>query len=115
MKLSIHQQILLRPTAPFAFDPTFHKPDHFATGDNEWQPGIRWQTWLWDGKPLGLKFINDGSIDNPSIKLHVYSSKKLPQKSVDALAREISYRYNLDIDLRPFYRQFEKDKILTPH
>lgn len=114
MKLSIHQQILLRPTAPFAFDPTFHKPDHFTTGDNEWQPGIRWQTLLWNGKPLGLKFINEGNIDNPSIALHIYSNVKLPQKPVNILAREISYRYNLDIDLRPFYRQFEKDKILGP-
>lgn len=104
----------IKPTAPFAFDPTFHKPDHFATGDNEWRPGIRWQTLLWNGKPLGLKFINEGNVDNPSIKLHIYSNVKLPQKSVDILAREISYRYNLDIDLRLFYRQFEKDKILGP-
>lgn len=112
MELSFRQTIVLHPSAPFAFDPTFHKPDHFATGDNEWRPGIRWQTWLWNGKPLGLKFVNGGSIDNPSIKLHVYSSKKLPQKSVDALAREINFRYNLEIDLRPFYRLFEKDQIL---
>lgn len=114
MKLSVHQQILLRPTAPFTFDPTFHKPDHFATGDNEWQPGIRWQTWLWSGKPLGLKFVNEGNVDNPPIKLHIYSNAKLPQKSLDFLSHEIRYRYNLDIDLRPFYRQFEKDKILGP-
>ncbi len=114
MRLSVHQQILLHPTAPFAFDPTFHKPDHFATGDNEWQPGIRWQTWLWNDKPLGLKFVNEGNVDNPSITLHIYSKIKLPQKSVDVLIREIRYRYNLDLDLHLFYRRFEKDKILGP-
>ncbi|MBI5356479.1 hypothetical protein HZB78_02600 [Candidatus Collierbacteria bacterium] len=114
MKLSIHQQILLHPTASFAFDPTFHKPDHFATEDNEWQPGIRWQTWLCEGKPLGLKFVNESNANNPSITLHIYSNAKLSQKTLDFLTYEVRYRYNLDIDLDPFYRQFEKDKILGP-
>lgn len=114
MRLSVHQQILLHPSVPFAFDPTFHKPDHFATGDNKWQPGIRWQTWLWNGKPLGLKFENEGNVDNPSIKLHIYSNAKLHQKSLDVLSHEIRYRYNLDIDLRHFYRLFKKDQILGP-
>lgn len=114
MKLSVRHQMLLRPTAPFAFDPTFHKPDHFATGDNEWQPGICWQTWLWNCKLLGLKFINEGNVDNPSIKLHIYSNVKLPKKSLDSLTHEVRYRYNLDMDLRSFYHLFEKDQILGP-
>lgn len=114
MKLSIHQQILLRPTAPFAFDPTFYKPDHFTTCDNEWQPGIRWQTLLWNDKPLGLKFINEGNIDNPSIALHIYSSEKLPRQILNSLVEEIRYRYNLDLNLKTFYSQFEKDKLLGP-
>lgn len=114
MELSFRQTIVLRPSVPFAFDPTFHKPDHFATGDNEWQPGIRWQTLLWDDKPLGLKFVNEGNVDNPSITLHIYSNAKLPQKSLDFLSHEIRYRYNLDIDLRHFYHLFEKDQILGP-
>ncbi len=114
MNLSVHQQILLHPTAPFAFDPTFHKPDHFATEDNEWQPGIRWQTWLCEGKPLGLKFVNEGNIDKPSITLHIYSGAKLSKETLDYLTGEIRYRYNLGINLQPFYRQFEKDKILGP-
>jgi len=114
MKLFIHQQILLHPTAPFAFDPTFHKPDHFTTGDNEWQPGTRWQTWLCEKKPLGLKFVNEGNISSPSIALHVYSNKKLSRNTLDSLIDEVGYRYNLDLDLNPFYRQFAKDKILSP-
>ena len=114
MKLSIHQQILLHPTAPFAFDPTFHKPDHFTTGDNEWQSGIRWQTWLQGEKPFGLKFVNEGNSNSPSIKLHIYSNAKVPQNTLDSLINEVCYRYNLDLDLNPFYRQFAKDKILSP-
>lgn len=35
----------IKPTSPFAFDPTFHKPDHFTSGDNYWESGTRWQTW----------------------------------------------------------------------
>ena len=33
----------LAPTPPFHFDSTLHKPDHFPSADNEWQPGVRWQ------------------------------------------------------------------------
>ena len=32
----------LQPSAPFHFDATVHKPDHFPTADNAWGPGVRW-------------------------------------------------------------------------
>lgn len=41
MKLRKLKTIELEPGAPFNFDPTFHKPDHFTSGDNYWEPGIR--------------------------------------------------------------------------
>lgn len=40
----------LRPTAPFNFDATPHKPDHFPSADTAWEPGVRWQTMRWRGK-----------------------------------------------------------------
>jgi len=41
------KQVTIIPTVPFNFDATFYKPDHFTSGDNIWQPGVRWQTWRW--------------------------------------------------------------------
>jgi 3-methyladenine DNA glycosylase/8-oxoguanine DNA glycosylase len=104
----------LHPTAPFDFDSTFHKPDHFTSGDNAWQPGIRWQTWEWQGQPLGLKFENRGALENPLLQITGYAAGKLDESLVSALMDEVSYRYNLRLDLSGFYQAFEKDAVLGP-
>ena len=113
-KLKLQKSITLKPGKPFAFDPTFHKPNHFTSGDNLWRPGIRWQTWRWQGEPLGLKFINCGTLSKPSVEVKIYAAKKLTQDFIDSLIQEIKYRYNLDLDLKIFYHQFRDHKILAP-
>ena len=112
MKLKRVALATIEPTTPFNFDATFHKPDHFTTGDNFWQPGTRWQTWRQDNFCLGLKFEKAGTVNRPEIKLSVYSENKLGQKAIDDLMTEVSYRYNLDLDLAELYKQSSKDKIL---
>ena len=62
MKLKQVAVIEIKPTVPFNFDATFHKPDHFTSGDNYWESGIKWQTWVWQEKRFGLKFQNKGLI-----------------------------------------------------
>jgi len=114
MKLNKISTIELKISAPFDFDSTFHKPDHFTSGDNYWEPGVKWQTWNWQEKCLGLKFINKGTIEKPAIVVHIYSSEKLTESFVDSLVDEIKYRYNLNLGLQPFYKAFEKDAILKP-
>jgi 3-methyladenine DNA glycosylase/8-oxoguanine DNA glycosylase len=104
----------LAPTAPFDFDSTFHKPDHFTTGDNCWQPGIRWQTWGWQGRPLGLKFVNSGAIEQPNLHVDVFDTQPLADEFLSSLAGEVRYRYNLDLDLSGFYRAFDADPVLGP-
>ena len=39
--LEFKHTVELFPKAPFNFDATMHKPDHFPSSDNEWEPGIR--------------------------------------------------------------------------
>lgn len=102
------------PTKPFNFDATFHKPDHFTSGDNYWEKGIRWQTWLWKGKSLGLKFINSGITESPRLTVEIYYTEKLTPKFINSLKKEIKYRYNLDLDLKDFYRNFKNDPVLKP-
>ncbi|MFC1625777.1 DNA-3-methyladenine glycosylase family protein [Patescibacteria group bacterium] len=114
MRLRKIETVKIKPIAPFNFDATFHKPDHFTSGDNYWEVGIRWQTWLWREKTLGLKFINSGSIKKPEINIEVYYIKKLPQEFLDSLIEEIKYRYNLDLDLTDFYKQLKNDPVLKP-
>jgi len=114
MKLKKTAQIILRPTAPFNFDATFHKPDHFTSGDNLWAAGTRWQTWQWQGKQLGLKFVNKGKVNEPRIAVGVYATGKLNQDFICSLEEEIRYRFNLDLKLAEFYRSFRNDEVLGP-
>src|SRR3990167_10990249 len=114
MKLTTVRTLTITPTAPFGFDPTFHKPAHFASGDNYWEPGTRWQTIRFLGKELGLIFKNIGSIDKPKIKAEIYGAENLSKEFIEKLTGEIRYRYNLDFDLSDFYKRFSGDKILGP-
>ena len=114
MPLKFAGSLALVPTAPFDFDSTFHKPDHFTTADNYWKPGIRWQTWRWQGKPLGLKFINAGTVDQPALKVEVFNTQQLDSEFLSSITTEIRFRYNLDLDLSGFYCAFRDDLTLGP-
>jgi len=109
MTLSTSHEIELRPAAPFHFDATLHKPDHFPSADNEWEPGVRWQTMLWQGRSLGLKFENQGTIDEPRISLSIRSRDEVGHSFINSLLDEINYRYNLQLDLTEFNQRFRDD------
>ena len=114
MKLQKVKTIVLHPAAPFCFDPTFQKPDHFTSGDNHWQPGVRWQTWQWRGQCFGLVFREQGSVEEPGLQIDLYAGRKLSAPVLASLVEEIKYRYNLELDLTGFYRRFAKDHVLGP-
>ena len=104
----------LFPKAPFNFDTTLHKPDHFPSSDNAWEWGIRCQTMRWQNEPLGLKFENQGTIEQPKVSLSIWSTTKLSQSFLSQLTDEINYRYNFQLDLTEFYRRFRTDPQLAP-
>jgi len=114
IKLRLQRTVRVKPTKPFAFDPTFYKQDHFTSGDNYWEPGVRWQTWNWQGKPSGIKFINKGTVSNPLIEIKVYGKEKLSEDFINSLIEEIKYLYNLNLELEDFYKTFKKDNFLSP-
>lgn len=112
--LKTMQVMELVPRFPFSFDATMHKPDHFPSADNDWEPGVRWQTMLWQNTSLGLKFESQGSVDRPSMSLSIWSQKKLTPHFLNGLTREINYRLNLHSDLTEFYQSFRNDPQLGP-
>lgn len=114
VELKLQETVKVKPRKPFAFDPTFHKPDHFTSGDNYWEPGKRLQTWNWQGKCLGIKFSDQGKTDNPLVEIKIYAQEKLSENFLNSLIEEIKYRYNLDLDLTDFYKTFAKDELLGP-
>ncbi len=112
--LPARRTIELIPTAPFHFDATLHKPDHFPSADNAWEPGVRWQTMRWEGRSLGLRFESRGTVDEPAIALTIWSEEALSPGFLDRLVAEIEYRYNLRLDLTEFNRRFADDPQLGP-
>lgn len=114
MKLKKISSTEIIPIAPFDFDSTFHKPDHFTSGDNYWEPGVRWQTWNRQGRQLGLKFVNVGSAEEPKLIVEINYQDILEDWFIKSLIDEIRYRYNLDLDLSDFYAELGNDQVLGP-
>lgn len=104
----------LFPRAPFNFDATMHKPDHFPSADNAWEPRIRWQTMLWQKRPLGLKFEDQGTVNQPKISLSIWSTEEFDHHFFTSLTDEITYRYTLQLDLAEFNQGFGNDPQLGP-
>jgi 3-methyladenine DNA glycosylase/8-oxoguanine DNA glycosylase len=69
---------------------------------------------LWQKKPLGLKFENQGTIDQPKVILSIWSDAELSQSFLNQLADEINYRYGFQLSLIDFYRRYEADPHLGP-
>jgi N-glycosylase/DNA lyase len=68
----------------------------------------------WLGLPLGLKFENCGTTDQPAITLSVWSHGELGPAFVSSLVEEINYRYGFQLDLSAFYARFRDDPKLGP-
>jgi len=112
--LGVKHVVALTPKAPFNFDASLHKPDHFPSADNAWEPDVRWQTMLWQRQRLGLKFENQSEIEYPEVRLSIWSKENLSQDFIAQLTAEINYRYNIGLDLADFYRKYEADPQLGP-
>ncbi|MFW9985521.1 MAG: DNA-3-methyladenine glycosylase family protein [Candidatus Odinarchaeota archaeon] len=110
--LEFRCRVVVVPSSPFHFDATFHKPDHFPSADNVWEPGIRWQTMLWQGVPLGLKFEMAGTVNAPKIDVSVWSEDRLDTQFFEGFWAEVAYRYQWWLDLTEFYQRFQQDRLL---
>lgn len=114
MKLKKVKKIKLTPLAPFHFDATVYKPDHFPSADNDWQAGIRWQTMFWQGKKLGLKLEDKGTASRPKILLHIWAEEDLDSGYINSLKKEIEYRFFLNVSFSEFSEKFKNDLLLGP-
>lgn len=107
--LSHSYEIVLKPTAPFNFDATFFKPDHFTPYDFEFQHGKRRTTANFAGNKVGLVFKDFGRINEPQVLVEIYSTVELEKESLDYIESELRYRYNLDLNLEDFYKRLSEN------
>ena len=109
-----NRSFILIPTAPFHFDGTFHQPSHFPAGMDDWQPGIYWQTIRIGSKPIGLRIEDCGRRRSPRLKVTTFCNRRLDHGQVRRLGQEISWRFDLDADLREFNRRAARDRRFAP-
>lgn len=107
-------QTVIRPIPPFNFDGTVYVPHYFPTPDFEWQPNVMWQTLNLNKRLIGLKLENRGVINEPKIRLTVYSENKLTPNVMERVVEELNWRYGFNEDISKFFEEFKNDKFLKP-
>ncbi len=112
--LKKNRSFILIPTAPFHFDGTFHKPSHFPAGMDDWQPGIYWQGIRIGAKLIGLRIEDRGRCRSPKLKVTTFCNRRLGDDEIARLRQEISWRFDLDADLREFNRRAARDRRFAP-
>jgi 3-methyladenine DNA glycosylase/8-oxoguanine DNA glycosylase len=104
----------VRPTAPFHFDGTVHKPSHFPTGHQSHETGRYWQALRFRNRRLGLRLGNLGTPTRPRVEFALFAERPLPPTTVDAIVEEFCYRFDLRAPLAEFVSRFRGDPVLAP-
>lgn len=107
-------ETVLSPLAPFHFDSTVHKPDYYPSSDNAYEPGRYWQTMRLGGRVMGITLANEGTVDQPRVRLSVYAAEEIPCAALQAVEREIEFRTDMQVDLSAFYSRYADDPLLGP-
>lgn len=113
MKLRLVYITIIQPTAPYNFDYSVHNPSHYPTPLNNWESGKLWFSFRFKDKLLGIKFTNQGTVQKPKIKTEFYYKSKLNKEYINALLKELDYRFEFNKDYSEFYKRFEKDKLVA--
>ena len=114
MALSTSHEIKLRPTAPFHFDGTMHKPSHFPSAGSIWEPGTLWVTQRMGDDLVGLKLQNAGTVDVPLVRLMIFADRPLTTDEITAVGDEVAYNFDLYVDLAPFNAILQSDELMQP-
>lgn len=106
----------LRPTAPYSFPLAL---SYLASSPSsvleevDLDSGTCTRALRFSGSDLLLTVRNTGTIDDPSIELHI-SGNGLTQALIDEVARTARRIFHLDVDPEPFFVIAEKDAVLGP-
>lgn len=112
MKLKLVFTTTIFPIAPYNFDYSVHNPSHYPTPLARWEPGKLWFSFRFQNKLLGIKFINQGIVSKPKIKIEIYCKSKLKKKYINTLLKELDYRFQFRKNYSEFYKKFERDELV---
>lgn len=110
MKLKKSKTTYLKPTQPFSFEKTFHKPSHFPSTLELYSTETKSYSipFYWNGKLYGVKFSDLGK----QISISIYSNNTIRQQDFKEIITELDYRFSLSMDYSDFYERFNNDKFL---
>ncbi|MBE0699195.1 MAG: hypothetical protein IH586_19920 [Anaerolineaceae bacterium] len=114
LSLQYINERILHPCPPFHFDGTVYKPSYFPGPDLVFEPGHLWNSMRFGGKVYGIRMDNLGEVEDPAVRLVVFSEIPAAPAIIDEIAAEMAWRYNLMADLSQFYNRFADDNLLAP-
>ena len=112
--LSFSTERILYPRAPFHFDGTVYKPSYFPGPDLVFEPGHLWHSLRFAGEVFGIRMDNLGGVDDPALRLVIFSAEAAAPEVIERIAAEMTWRYDLEADLSAFYDGFAGDELLAP-
>ena len=100
--LKSKKDFFIFPSSPFHFDGTFHKPSHFPNKLDDWEPTKYWQAIRVYKKLFGLSIEDKGTLTKPKLKISVFYDKKITEKELEFVKKEIIWRFDLNANLKEF-------------
>lgn len=114
LKLNKKVSIEIRPIPPFNFDATVFKPSYYPDPLKAYEPGKYWFVMRLDNKFYGIKMEDKGTVNNPRIKISIFSKSKLSKKELEKVINELNFRFEFQRDISEFFKKFKNDEILSP-
>jgi DNA-3-methyladenine glycosylase II len=110
---SVTQHLTLKPVPPFDFDLS---ATIFSRGDPRfrfYEDGKFKQAVSIDGTPAILTVTSAGTVEEPVVKVELKPRRELSRHELEEARRLITRMFNLDMDLRPFYKATKSDPVMT--
>lgn len=103
----------LKPFYPFNFDLSARI---FADGDpqiRKYENGVFWQVLEIHDKLILIRVKSSKNPDKPELSAELVSNETISEEDERLTKETISYIFNLDFDLCPFYKDMKNDKIMS--
>lgn len=105
-------ELVLEPTLPFNFDLS---AEIFSDGDErirKYQAGKFWQVLRTNGKLVLVCLRYNDETDKPALLFELESESDFSCEDVQTVRKTISLIFNLNLDLKPFYKAAKGDEVM---
>ena len=103
----------VNPTPPFDFELSAMI---FSNGDQQirkYEKGKFWQVIRAGSNLILVTIANAGMVEDPKLSVRLESDKKMSEEDEEKAGETVRTLFNLDFDLKPFYKHIKEDNIMT--